>query len=162
MQPPAELTRKWLRSSLQFVSFLFLICAHPWLYQLPAINGQLDMMWYLEFEFCIKLNQIQRKKKQAKTQKTGKIKNVSKTQTVHIQIVNTLKHRAVLNREKSFISCSFFPRLCVVLTFVLRVVVLVRGRWWEVDAGRGTALGRMSIITYWFLGGRFSASAVKV
>lgn len=42
----------------------------------------------------------------------------------------------------------FFPSAVCFLTFVLRVVVLVRGRWWEVDAGRGTAQGRMSIITY--------------
>lgn len=42
----------------------------------------------------------------------------------------------------------FFSRPSAVLTFVLRVAVLVRGRWWEVNAGRGTAQGRMSIITY--------------
>lgn len=63
------------------------------------------------------------------------------------QTVNTLKHKAVLTREKPFIFL-FFSGPSPVLTFVLRVVVSVRSGWWEVDAGRGTAQSRMSIITY--------------
>lgn len=79
--------------------------------------------------------------------------------TLHAQTVNTLKQRAILSRAKPFISCS---GTCPILTFVLRAVVSVQGRWWVVDAWRGTAQGRMSIITYWFLGGCCSASVVKV
>lgn len=48
--------------------------------------------------------------------------------------------------HQAFIACCSEP--CPVVTFVLRVAASAWGGRWAVDAGRGTALGRMSIITY--------------
>lgn len=66
--------------------------------------------------------------------------------TLQSQTANTHKRKAQHSRE-GFLDPPV-PGPSAVLTFVLRVVVLVQGRWWEADAVRGTSQGRMSIITY--------------
>lgn len=59
-----------------------------------------------------------------------------------------MQHQTLLGRGSSFIPRSPCSGPSAALTFVLRVMALVQGRWWEVDAARGTAWARMSIITY--------------
>lgn len=59
---------------------------------------------------CIKLKQFQKKQK---------CKMAPRHKTLHVQTINTLKHKAVLTREKSFISsCGWCSGLSDVLTFV--------------------------------------------
>ena len=93
------------------------------------------MALFRKNELC-KLNQIQYK---------HECKMAPRLKTVHVQ---TVKHKALETGREVFYCLPFFSGPSAVLTFVLRVGVLVHSRWWEVDAGRGTALGMMSIITY--------------